>query len=96
LGQNEVVKALLAFAVEDVLLEIGKPMHDVVLARLKKEYDCSVFDCLENPEYLSRILGDIFGNNSQEILSRMKAKLGDLVEDRSLKEFFEYVEIKQV
>ena len=45
-------KALVALAIETVLLEIGKPTFQKVTGKLFKNYKCFLADCYEHPEYL--------------------------------------------
>ena len=65
---NEMFKSVISVSVEKALLEIGKPEFDLVVSRLKEDYNCEISDCLEHPDYLKLILCELFGNAYQVIL----------------------------
>lgn len=75
--ENNVRKALLVFSVEKVLLKMGQPEYDLVVARLEKEYGCFLSDCAENPEYLKRVLQDIYGDAYDDILEEIRKEFGE-------------------
>lgn len=67
-GNYEVLKSLILVSVEKALLEMGMPELDLVISRLKEDYNCEISDCLDHPEYLKQILCELFGNSYQDIL----------------------------
>ncbi|MGI0069409.1 MAG: hypothetical protein ACREAN_04040, partial [Nitrosopumilaceae archaeon] len=67
-NSNQVRKALVSLAIETVLLEIGKPTYDEVSHKLFKDFKCYLPDCYEHPEYLKRILQDLYGQSSTAII----------------------------
>lgn len=64
----DILKDLINVSVEKALREMGNPEYDLVISRLKKDYNCEIEDCLEHPEYLKKILCELFGNSYQDIL----------------------------
>ena len=77
---------LITVAVEYALLQMGPPELDKVEARLREDYNCTIGDCLEHPEYLKQILCDLFGYCYQDILDNIEqvfkdANLNDQVEE---------------
>ena len=74
-SEYNVHKALVALAVETVLFNIGKPAHDEVLGRLVKDHKCYFPDCYEHPEYLKKILQDIYGNRAVTIIELIRKQL---------------------
>lgn len=74
-GEYNVHKALVALAIETVLFDIGKPAHDEVIGKLVKDYKCYFPDCYDHPEYLKKILHDIYGNCAPTIIERIRKHL---------------------
>lgn len=68
-------RALVALAIETVLFNIGKPAHDEVIGRLVKDHRCHFPDCYEHPEYLKKILQDIYGNRAVIIIELIRKQL---------------------
>ncbi len=87
ISSGEVRKALIAIAIETVLLKMGKPAYDQVIQSLYKEYHCYLPDCYEHPEYLKRILQDLFGKSSITIVESIKKYLGEYTEQKKIDAF---------
>jgi hypothetical protein len=79
-GYNEdlVNKALLSFCIELVLLRMGIPQYEKVTSKLEKEYNCYIPDCDKNPEFLKRVLQDIFGDAYSDIIDEIKKEIGEM------------------
>ena len=78
------MRALIAFSIEKVLLDIGKPMLDKVATRLYKEYQCYIPDCYEHPDYLNNVLRSVFGNSYLTISEAIKFELIHHLEDKTV------------
>lgn len=78
------MRALIAFSIEKVLLDIGKPMLDKVTNRLYQEYRCYLPDCYEHPDYINNVLRSIFGNSYFTIAKAIKLELNDYLEDKTV------------
>lgn len=74
---SEIKKALVAFAMEKALLGIGEPVYQKVTKTLKDDYNCYLPDCYEHPEYLKRILSDLYGNAHVTIINSIKSDLAE-------------------
>ncbi len=85
--ENNAKRALLAFAVESTLLKMGRPEYEKVASRLEKEYKCYIPDCHENPEFLKRVLQDIFGDSYDDIINEIRAELGEFVSQKYFDDF---------
>lgn len=88
-SENNAKKALLAFAVENTLLKIGKPEYDRVVSKLEGEYNCYIPDCHENPEFLKRVLQDVYGDAYDAILGEIRAELGEFVSQKYFEDFLQ-------
>ena len=90
IGDNyQIRKALVTLSIEKSLLSIGKPVYDELVHALKKEYDCYLPDCYEHPEYLKKILQDLFGRSSDTMIKSIKNQLEEFAEQNGIKTFIE-------
>ena len=80
-------KSLLVFAVESTLLKMGKPAYEKVVSKLEKEHNCYIPDCHENPEFLKRVLQDIYGNSYDDIINEIRAELGEFISQKYFDDF---------
>ena len=71
-------KALVVLAIEKALLEVGKPTYDEVLGKLAEDYNCYLSDCYEHPEYLSRVLKDLYGQCHLAIIKSIEKFLVEM------------------
>lgn len=74
----EARKALVVLAIEKTLLEVGRPTYDEVLGKLHENYGCYLSDCYEHPEYLSKILKDLYGPCHVPIINSIKKYLAEV------------------
>ncbi len=84
---TQIKKALVAFAIEKALLDMGTPVFEKVTKILKDDYKCYIPDCYENPEYLKRILTDLYGNAYAAILNSIKTSLQDFSRQTPIQRF---------
>jgi hypothetical protein len=87
-GINQVKVAL---AIEKALLGIGAPAYEMVVQKLYEDYRCRIFDCYDKPEYLSRIIKDMFGDNYRPIAESIRDNLGDISEQNVIKDFLSVI-----
>ena len=80
-------KDLITIAVEYALLQMGPPELDKVTTRLREDYNCTIGDCLEHPEYLKRILCDLFGYCYQDILDNIEQVFKDASLENEVDDF---------
>ena len=84
-------KVLIITAIEQSLLEIGKPDLNKVKQRLMDDYNRTLSDCYEEPEFLNRILKDIYGKAHVTIVDSIKKNLENLSETKEVKKFLEII-----
>jgi len=84
-------KVLIIAAIEKSLLEIGKPDLNKVKQRLMEDYNRTLADCYDEPEFLSRILKDIYGNAHVTIVDAIKKNLDNMSETKQVKEFLDII-----
>ena len=88
---DQIKKALVALAIEHVLLEIGKPVLEKVASNLFHEYHCYIPDCYERPEHLSKVLKDLFGNSYMEIVKSINQRLEQFASQKSINRFLKVI-----
>lgn len=86
-ADSQIKKALVAFAIEKALLDMGEPVFQKVTKVLKDDYNCYVPDCYEHPEYLKRILSDLYGNAHTAIINSIKTSLQDFLNQPQIQRF---------
>lgn len=84
-------KVLIIAAIEKSLLEIGKPDLNKVKQRLMEDYNRTLADCYEEPEFLSRILKDIYGKAHVTIVDAIKKNLDNMSASIPVKEFLDLI-----
>ena len=84
---NQSRKALVSLSIETVLRGIGKSTFNEVTRKLYKEYRCYLPDCYENPEYLKRILQELYGKCSGSIIESIKNNLKDMETQKGVDAF---------
>ena len=68
-------KGLVRVAIDEALLEFDKSATEKVFNKLADDYKCRIPDCFENPEYLIRVLKDLYGSSYTAIVDSIKKKL---------------------
>lgn len=63
---------------EVVLMRRGNVNYNLVLAKLKSHYDCTIRDCYDHPEYLKTILREVYKEDYKSIINEIRLELGDL------------------
>ena len=80
-------KTQVSISVENTLREIGKFEFRKVLDTLKENYNVSLSDCYDNPQFLKQTLKDLFGNSYNSIIATIEKNLDGLVLMEPVKEF---------
>ncbi|HET6518108.1 MAG TPA: hypothetical protein VFG25_07825 [Nitrosopumilaceae archaeon] len=85
---------LITVAVEYALLQMGTPELDKVESRLREDYNCTIGDCLEHPEYLKQVLCDLFGYCYQDILDNIEQVFKDTKIKDEVEGFYQVLKTK--
>ena len=93
LEEENVNRIMTIKAIEKVFLDLGKPELEKVKERLRLDYNCSLADCYENPEYLNRILKDYYGKCHVAIVESIKKRLL-FTDNESISDFLRIIEVK--
>ena len=80
-------KTQVSISIENTLREIGKFEFRKVLDTLKENYNISISDCYDNPQFLKQTLKDLFGNSYNSIIATIEQNLDGLVLMEPVNEF---------
>jgi hypothetical protein len=88
---NEGMKTVVTLAIEHTLLQISKVTLEKVQARMWEEYRCSLSGCYEHPEYLNKILKDLFGTAHIKVVKDVGKYLDEFTYQRPIAEFLDNI-----
>ena len=80
-------KALVGSATKQALLKMGEPAYEIVVQLLYRQYQCGLADCFEHPEYLNKILKELFGKSHIVIVELIKKQLEEFSYQKPIKQF---------
>lgn len=82
-------KTMVTLALKNTLLELGVQEYDKVMSLLQKDYNSTLEDCYENPEFLKQILKDLFGDSYEDILSALNENMKEISTQKEIKDFLQ-------
>lgn len=91
-SDTQIKKALVTFAIEKALLDMGEPVYQKVAKVLKDDYNSYIPDCYDHPEYLKRILSDLYGNAHQTIINSIRNSLAEFNHQEPIRKFVSAIE----
>ena len=80
-------KELVAEATAKALRDIGKPIYNIMVAKLQSQYRCQLSDCYEHPEYLNVILDDLYGQARRAVVKSINRDLQKITKDKTIERF---------
>jgi len=89
--EDQIRKALVSLAVENILLEMGKPVLEKVTSKLFVKYHCYIPDCYEKPECLKKVLKDLFGSSHTVIVEKIQNRLQEFSKQKSINKFLKVI-----
>ena len=90
-NKEETYRELIQICIEKTLLDAGLDVYNEILSRLESDYHCNYSDCYQHPEYLSKILADIFGDSHVAILKEIQSKLEEFNSNYMLENFLKSI-----
>lgn len=89
-SEQRMKKTMVTLALKNTLLQLGVQELDKVVDLLQKDYNCTLEDCYEYPQYLKQVLQDLFGNSYRDyILSSLTENMRDIMSQQSIKDFLQ-------
>ncbi len=89
---TEQYKIALVASLEIVLMSLSNTKYHLMVAKLNSIYDLTLGGCYEHPEYLKDVLKEVYPEDYDYIISEVKARLDELVNEPELMKFFEVME----
>lgn len=80
-------KEMVTVIIERALLEISMPVYESMVSALKYEYNCTISDCYENPQYLKKVLTEYFGSASNVVVDKINNDLQKAVQNEGITKF---------
>lgn len=84
---KNIVRSLIALAIEHTLLKLGPGELEIVMDKLESDYHSYLFDTFDHPEYLKKVLQYVYVNDYYDIVNSIEKELGHLTEKQPYQEF---------
>ena len=89
-SEQHMKKTMVTLALKNTLLQLGIQELDKVIDLLHKDYNCTLEDCYEYPQYLKQVLHDLFGDSYRDyVLNSLTENMKDIMSQQSIKEFLQ-------
>ena len=88
---NNEYKIIVVLAIEHTLLKISIATLEKVQSKIRKDYNCDLSECYSHPEYLNKVLKDLFGPSYSEIVKSVNKYLSDFAYQRPIAEFLDKI-----
>jgi hypothetical protein len=85
--EDKLQKALVTLAIEQALIEFNNASFELVTSQLLSDFDSYLSDCYQNPEYLKKILVDLYGDSHNTIVNSIKQHLGEYTDRKGISKF---------
>lgn len=86
---DEQIKENLALSIEVVLMRRGGPEFQMVLAKLKNYFNLDIINCYEKPEYLRKVLKEVYHEDFKSIVEEIIGELGEYAKEQKIIEFLD-------
>jgi hypothetical protein len=92
MGRVEQHKIAVISCLETVLMGMGNTKYHMLVSKLDSYYGITIRECFEHPEHLKSALKEVYPENYNHIISEMKARLDELVNEKDVAGFFNIME----
>lgn len=82
-------RTVAALAINKSLQDIEWSSYEAVCSKLKQYYGCNISACFDHPQYLRKVLDELFGDRSSEIIKSIHHNLGEEVNHISTERFLD-------
>ena len=90
-GDDWIKNALVIVTIEKIPLDMRKTVYCKVIEKLNKNYNCYLTYYYENPQYLSKVLNELFGNASRSITKSIVENLTEFETKESISRFVKVI-----
>jgi hypothetical protein len=84
------LEAKIAFAIciSVVLMRFGNTNYNLVQAKIQSNYNGGIYECLDHPEYLRKVLKEVYEEKYNSILEHIRFESDHLVDIADFKADF--------
>ena len=86
---DEMKRTMVTLAIKNTFLELGLEEFDKIVLMLQKDYNSSLEDCYDNPEYLKQVLKDLLGDSYDDVLNSLKENIKNISSHKSTENFLD-------
>ncbi len=86
---DEMKRTMVTLAIKNTFLELGLEEFDKIVLMLQKDYNSSLEDCYDNPEYLKEVLKDLLGDSYGDVLNSLKENIKNISSHKSTENFLD-------
>jgi hypothetical protein len=86
---DEQIKENLALSIEVVLMRRGGPEYQMVLAKLKNNFNLDIINCYEKPEYLRKVLKEVYREDFKSVVEEIIWELGEYSQEQKITGFLD-------
>lgn len=86
---DQMKRTMVTLAIKNTFLELGLEEYDKIILMLKKDFNSSLEDCYDNPEYLRQVLKDLLGDAYSDVLNSLKENLKNISSNKTTENFLD-------
>ncbi len=86
-------KAAVDLAIKITLRDMGEPVVEEVKQRLHEYYKCNISDCFDKPEYLKKVLKELYGDSYTSIIKSIEMYLEKDANSISIEHFLDILKL---
>ena len=86
---DEMKRTMVTLAIKNTFLELGLEEFDKIVMMLQKDYNSSLEDCYDNPEFLKHVLKDLLGDAYNDVLNSLKENIKNISSHKSTENFLD-------
>ena len=86
---DEMKRTMVTLAIKNSLLELGLEEFDKIVMMLQKDYNSTLEDCYDNPEFLKLVLKDLLGDAYNDVLNSLKENINNISSHKSTENFLD-------
>lgn len=88
--ENE-TRSIIGLAIEKALLKLGPGELEIVTKQLESNFQCYLFDALDNPSHLKEVLHYLYSTEIIQVLNLVEKELTEFSDNKSIRYFLNYM-----
>ena len=90
---DEMKKTMVTLAIKNTFLELGLEEFDKIILMLQKDFNSTLEDCYDHPEYLKQVLQDLLGDSYTDVLNSLKENIRNVSSHKSTDNFLDALSV---